>query len=178
MVLGMLDLSAAFDTVNHGILQRRLSMTFNIQDSVLQWRRSYLTERSVHFGVDGVYSDSITLDCSLPQGSQIGPKRYSDYVMHLGRLPCNLKILYHYYADDAQVGKSCNPKDEDLHFHAIHCLDDRIRDVSRWMRANRLQINIEKKNEFFVFVSKQNHKLIRILHLQVDADAIPSVPIT
>ena len=167
--LGMLDLSAAFDTVDHGILLRRLSMTFNIQDSVLQWLKSYLTERSVRVCVDGVYSDSITLDCSLPQGSQMGPKRYSDYVMPLGRLLRILQILYHYYADDAQVSKSCNPKDENSQFQAIHCLENGINDVSRWMCANRLQLNTEK-TEFIVFVSKQNHKLIRIQHLQVSAD--------
>ena len=109
----MLDLSAAFDKVDHEIFLRRLRTTFNINDSVLQWLESYLTGRSVRVCVDGVYSDAITLDCSLPQGSQMGPKRCSDYVMPLDRLLRLLQIVYHYYADDAQVSKSFKPKDVD-----------------------------------------------------------------
>ena len=172
----MLNLSAAFDTVDHEILLRRLRTTFNINDSVLQWLKSYLTGRSVRVCVDGVYLDAITLDCSLPQGSQMGPKKYSDYVMPLGRLLRLQQIVYHYYVDNAQVSKSFNPKDVDSQLTAIRGLESGIGDISRWMFANRLKLDPDK-TEFIVFVSKQNLKHIRIHQLNVDGDAIPTVPV-
>ena len=98
--LGMLDLSAAFDTVDHGILLRRLRDTFNITGDVAKWLESYLSNRTVQVCINDTYSDPVTLDCSLPQGSQMGPKRYSDYVRPLGRLLYVLQLLYHCYADD------------------------------------------------------------------------------
>ena len=131
--LSMLDLSAAFDTVDHSILLRRIRTTFNIKGAVLDWLESYLSERSLRVCINGVYSDPIILDCSLPKGSQMGPKRYSDYVMPLGRLIRLLQLMYHYYADDAQVGQSFLPKNEDSQLQAVRNLEYGVSQISNWM---------------------------------------------
>ena len=72
-LLVLLDLSAAFDTVNHDILHRRLETAFGITGTALQWFFSYLGNRSqrIVFG-DGV-SESFYLACSVPQVSCLGP---------------------------------------------------------------------------------------------------------
>ncbi len=174
--LGMLDLSAAFDTVDHGILLRRLKETFNITGNVAQWLESYLSNRTVQVCIDGTYSDPATLDCSLPQGSQMGPKRYSDYVRPMGKLLSVLQLMYHCYADDTQVGKSFAPKIEQSQVTAVQELQHGIKQISKWMHSNRLKLNREK-TEFIVFVSKHDKKHIKVNELRLESDTIPSVPV-
>ena len=174
--LGMLDLSAAFDTVDHSILLARLERTFNISGSVYKWLESYLKGRTVQVCVDGQYSDAREVQCGLPQGSQSGPKRYSDYVFPLSRLIRALLLLYHYYADDAQVGKVCNPRSTEDQREAVQCLEMGISDISDWMFKNRLKLN-NSKTEFITFVSKPNSKFIEITNIQVGSDSVCSVPV-
>ena len=80
-LLVLLDLSAAFDTVNHDILLRRLETTFGITDTALRWFSSYLGNRSqrIVFG-DGV-SESFYLACGVPQGSCLGPLLFTLYAV-------------------------------------------------------------------------------------------------
>ena len=68
-LLVLLDLSAAFDTVDHGILLRRLSTSFGIRGRALEWFSSYLLGRSQHILLDGVKSDSFDLRFGVPHGS-------------------------------------------------------------------------------------------------------------
>ena len=68
-VLVLLDLSAAFDTIDHDILLHRLQHVFGIQGTVLSWFRSYLTKRFQIVSTQGTHSDQIELCCGVPQGS-------------------------------------------------------------------------------------------------------------
>ena len=70
-VLVLLDLSAAFDTIGHGILLHRLHV-FGIQDTTLSWFRSYLTKTFQIVSTQGTHSDQIELCCGVPQGSVLG----------------------------------------------------------------------------------------------------------
>ena len=73
VILMLLDLSAAFDTVDHGILLSRLSNRFGITGTVLQWFRSYLSDRTQFVQVNGACSASHVLEFGVPQGSVLGP---------------------------------------------------------------------------------------------------------
>ena len=97
VLLGLLDMSAAFDTVNHTILLKRLEYTFGVTGDVLDWFRSYLTDRNLSVLIGKARSDPIALECSLPQGSKIGPRLYSEYTQPLGNLLKVLAILYQSY---------------------------------------------------------------------------------
>ena len=68
-VLVLLDLSAAFDTIDHDILLHRLQHMFGIQGTVLSWFRSYLTKRFQIVSTQGTHSDQTELCCGVPQGS-------------------------------------------------------------------------------------------------------------
>ena len=81
--LCLLDLSAAFDTVNHDFLLKRLNHTLGIRGDALAWFHSYLSQRKMTVKIDSSYSDPSILDCSVPQGSWLGPRLYSDYVLPL-----------------------------------------------------------------------------------------------
>src|SRR5208282_779089 len=71
-VLVLLDLSAAFDTVDHAILVRRLELSFEITGPAFEWFRSYLTGRSQHIRRGTDKSPITSLTCGVPQGVSIG----------------------------------------------------------------------------------------------------------
>ncbi len=73
VLLVLLDLSAAFDTVDHRVLLRRLEVRVSLRDVALQWMESYLTHRHQHVSVGGGKSSSQELKWGVPQGSVLGP---------------------------------------------------------------------------------------------------------
>ena len=77
VILVLLDLSAAFDSVDHGILLSRLSNRFGITGTVLEWFPSYLSDRTQLVQANGARSVSHVLEFGVPQGSVLGPFLYS-----------------------------------------------------------------------------------------------------
>ena len=69
----LLDLSAAFDTVNHDILLERLDKVIGMRGVTLEWFRSYLSDRCQQVCIDGSLSNQCHLNCGVPQGSCLGP---------------------------------------------------------------------------------------------------------
>jgi hypothetical protein len=73
VLLMSLDLSAAFDTIHHGLLLKKLQSYYGIRGHVLQWLRSYLAERTFKMEVKESFSDDHRLDIGVPEGSILGP---------------------------------------------------------------------------------------------------------
>ncbi len=69
----LLDLSAAFDTLDHAILLERLREEVGLRDVALQWIKSYLTDRKVVVHINNTPSSEATLTTGVPQGSVLGP---------------------------------------------------------------------------------------------------------
>ena len=78
-LLRLLDLSAAFDTVDYGTLLQRLKNSFGIQGKVLSWFQSYLSARSQCISVHSALSRRFNLECGVPQGSCLGPLLFTPY---------------------------------------------------------------------------------------------------
>ena len=95
----MLDLSVAFDTVNHEILLPRLSGMLGISGSALQRLRSYLTDRNQKVVVNDVFPKSTSLTCGLPQGSVLSPILFTIYILPLGETIRSHDVQFHVYAD-------------------------------------------------------------------------------
>ena len=89
-MLILLDLSAAFDTVDHRILLGRLSDEVGILGTALNWFTSYLSDRSQRVSVHGVPSRPFDLNCGVPQGSCLGTLLFIIYASKL------FKIVEHY----------------------------------------------------------------------------------
>ena len=70
--LVLLDLSATFDTLDHDTLLSVLQQRFGVCDSALSWVKSYLSDRTENFLVNGVSSGSVAVNCSVPQSSVLG----------------------------------------------------------------------------------------------------------
>ena len=102
--LVLLDLSAAFDTIDHNILLQCLTSWFGFADSVLKWFSSYLVDRFQSVKVGDVLSDSSNLQFGVPQGSVLGPVLFSLYTTPLSKIISAYHgIKFHFYADDTQV---------------------------------------------------------------------------
>ena len=78
-LLGVLDMSAAFDCVKHSILLQRLERNFEISGLALQWLTSFLTDRTQQVTYNGMLSKLQRLLYSVPQGSVLGPLLFNLY---------------------------------------------------------------------------------------------------
>uniref|UniRef100_A0A3P9HQ40 Reverse transcriptase domain-containing protein n=1 Tax=Oryzias latipes TaxID=8090 RepID=A0A3P9HQ40_ORYLA len=139
-ILVLLDLSAAFDTIDHSILLHRLEQDIGIRGSALQWFKSYLSDRYQFVNVNGHSSQCTRVNYGVPQGSVLGPILFTLYMLPLGNIIRKHRINFHCYADDTQLYLSMKPdQNED-----IEKLNACIRDIKTWMTINYLLLNPEK----------------------------------
>ena len=144
VVLLLLDLSAAFDTVDHQILLDRMSERFGIKGNALAWFASYLGDRTQFVSIDGRSSNPSKLICGVPQGSVLGPLLYLLYTSPLGDIMRKHNLSFHMYADDNQVYsafKFNNEKELAITKHRIQLC---VSDIDNWMAVNKLKLNKEK----------------------------------
>ena len=94
-ILALLDLCAAFDTLDHAILLRRLESTFGISEVALSWFESYLSDRTQSVVVDGLMSTPVPLVFGVPQGSVLGPVLFTLYSQPLSDVIACHSCDYH-----------------------------------------------------------------------------------
>ena len=98
VMMAMLDLSAAFDTVNHETLLNRLFTRYGIRGMAHNWLKSYLTDRRQFVTIAGEQSEEHQKDCDVPQGSILGPYLYEDYTAPpAGDIFHKHNVLFHIY---------------------------------------------------------------------------------
>ena len=139
-----IDLSAAFDLVNHSILLERQNAYYGISGTALKWFRSYLSGRTQRVVINGVYSNKKMVDHGVPQDSVLGARLYTLYIRPLSHILENHRVLYHTYADDTQLYVKFDRGHPSSMQIAINRLEDCLLDVSHWMAHNRLKLNNNK----------------------------------
>ena len=155
VMLVMLDLSAAFDTIDHDILLRRLEKMYGVQGTALKWFKSYLTNRTQSVMINGKESSQKSLSYGVPQGSKLGPILFNLYIAPLSRIPALHEISDEKYADDEQLFLSFKPKDNAHTESAIKKMETCIKDIRKFLLDNKL-CNNNEKTEFMIIGCPQH----------------------
>ena len=153
VILLLLDLSAAFDTVDHGILLDRLSHRFGICGLALSSFKSYLSNRFQFVEIRGEKSSHQPLTCGVPQGSVLGPILYLLYTSPLWDIVRRYNMGFHFYADDTQLYLSFDSLSGEGQASAVHSIEACASEIDEWMRLNKLKLNSDK-SELLVISSK------------------------
>ena len=152
-----LDLSAAFDTVDHEVLIDVLQKRFGITDVALEWFKSYLSNRKITVQIDNCFSDELDLPFSVPQGSCAGPVLFNMYAStlldYIRRNTTGEQVTMLAYADDHSCFNSFKAGDITDEKNCIKSLEDCADVTCEWMKENRLKMN-NKKTEFIKFGNK------------------------
>ena len=146
VILCLLDLSAAFDTIDHKILIDRLENRFGISGKALTWFISYLQHRCQSISINSCTSPPKALTTGVPQGSVLGPILFTMYMSPLGDLIREEGCLYSCYADDTQLYITINNNDSDRVAKLEKCLNS----IRGWMATNKLKLNESKTELLFI----------------------------
>jgi len=103
-----LDLSAAFDTVYHSTLTKRLQTEFGVSGTALSWIQSYLQDRTQFVKLGQHRSSKTTLEVGVPHGSVIGPLLFGVYCSPVADVIASHGVRCHQYADDTQLHQAMN----------------------------------------------------------------------
>lgn len=168
VLLVLLDLSAAFDTVDHGILLRRMHDRFGVSGDVLQWFHSYLDMRSQAIAIGETTSEQRILESGVPQGSVLGPILFTMYTTPLGDIARRHGMNFHLYADDTQLYVTFKQGVDD----ACLQIEDCVNDMQQWMDRNFLKLNNEK-TDILLVGSRHQHSTIDLSELTINNVALP-----
>ncbi len=158
-ILVLLDLSAAFDTIDHNILLNRLETFVGISGSALAWFKSYLSDCHQFVAVNEEVSYRSQVQYGVPQGSVLGPLLFTLYMLPLGNIIRKHGVSFHCYAGDPQLYFFTawwnTPNWETYGMHSRY---------KNWMTNHFLLLN-SKKTEVLIIGSK-NHTSNNLQHWQ------------
>jgi len=142
-----IDLSKAFDTLNHDILIHKMA-NYGIRGLALKWFQSYLSERKQYVAIDECVSDTVYVSCGVPQGSILGPLLFIIYTNDIPRcLQYSHPILF---ADDTTIYLTRKNVTE-----LYQIINNELDSLNEWFKTNRLSLNVKKTN-YMLFNSGKN----------------------
>ncbi len=147
----ILDLSKAFDTMNHDILLRKME-AYGVRGRELQWFQDYLSGRRQRVCVEKEESDWARAQKGVPQGSILGPLLFTIYVNDLPNEAEKCQIKQ--YADDTTMSYAADTvgKLEDV-------LEKELNSIDRWVDRNRLKLNVKKTQLLLLGRKSRMHQL-------------------
>ena len=148
VALKLLDLSAAFDTIDHNILFNCLSDWFGVDGTVLMWIKSYVTNHRQKIKLGNSFLDAFSLTYGVPQGSVLGPLLFAFYTAPSSHIISSFNVTHHLYANDTQIYLPFDSRNFDSNIsECLAC-------IQKWMDGVRLKLNPEK-TEFTIIGDRQ-----------------------
>ncbi len=139
-----LDLSKAFDTLNHDILLHKLEY-YEVSDSSLDLFNNYLTDRKQYVEYDDVNSDTLHISNGVPQGSILGPLLFIIYINDMSKVSKIFSLIM--YADDTTLSSILKAFQPYTTTHNIdELINSELRKVSEWLIVNKLSLNVSMTN--------------------------------
>ena len=169
-VLVSLNLSAAFDTLDHNILIDILNKHFNISDLALSWFRFYLSQRSQFVKLDNFSSSLTSLNSGVPQGSVLGPIFFSLYTSPMCSIIVQHDLLFHQFADDITLFTGVSHPDPSP---TLLKLSSCISALSSWFFQSQLKLNPNKSEMMFVGSSRLLAKYYLPSVVTLDGTTLP-----
>ena len=161
--LTLLDLSAAFDTIDHTILLKRLGNWCGVSGKALDWFKSYLTGRNQRIKLGNCLSSRSDLSFGVPQGSVLGRLLFTLYTTPLCSLVSGHAIP-HLYADDSQLYVSFSSGDSAAELNGLQsCLAS----VQSWMSTNKLKLNPDKTEFLLIGNEWQRNKYLSMFPIEL-----------
>ena len=170
-IMLLLDLSAAFDTVDHDVLLNMLWFELGFRGKVYNWFVEFLRDRRQAVGIDGRNSSFKANKYGVPQGSVVGPFLFNIYVRNLIKTMEQMGFTIHGYADDHQVLFSFQI---DFQVAAVRSTVPLGMDVlSKWMERHFLKLNPSKSQVIIFHPKAISQKLVFERLLLSDGSYIP-----
>ena len=155
VALTLLDLSAAFETIDHSLFCDCLHDWFGLDGTVLSWIKSYLSNRKQKIKIGDSFSEAVILLFGVPQGSVLGPLLFTLYTSPLSQVISKLKVTHHLYADDTQIYLAVDSRNFDS---SMEELTEYLKSVQEWMDGVKLKLNPEKKR-IYHYRSKSHQRV-------------------
>ena len=162
ILLVLLDLSAAFDTIEHSILLNILQQGFGVTGTALNWFDSFLSFRKQR-----ILIGDFNLNCGVPQGSCMGPVLFTLYVSSLFNNISQHLPSVHGYADDTEIYLSFGSCSIYSEINAVSVIEKCIDDVRSWFIGNLLMIN-DAKTDFLIIGTPQQLEKASIESINIE----------
>ena len=150
VIVLLIDLSAAFDAIDHAILLNTLSNTIGVKDRCLSWFAAYLQHRQYKVLIAGEQSKPHKLTCGVPQGSVLGPLLFTIYMIPLASI---LKL----HGMNTQLFQEFSLSDNTSPEIAFRKMERCVISIRQWMKTNMLKLN-DDKTEFLIIRPKSAHQ--------------------
>ena len=171
-IVVFMDLSKAFDTLDHSILLKKLEY-YGVKGTELSWFKNYISNRKQYVEIAGHQSSLANITTGVPQGSILGPLLF---LIYMNDIPFSSKYFeFILFADDTSLKSYMN-----IHVPTFskqnlsNTINKELENVHNWLAVNKLSLNV-KKTKFMVFHTRQHNIQLHIPELKIGNKTIDRV---
>ena len=167
-----IDLSKAFDTLDHSILLAKLQH-YGLNNCAINWFSSYLSNRQQFVEIDGHSSNLNNINTGVPQGSTLGPLLFIIYMNDINEVSSIFEAIL--FADDTSLTSTLSLFSDPQNNRFSENINLELHKISEWMRVNKLSLNISKTKYMIFRYSQRSPNTIPKLHLKIENTTIEKV---